>query len=177
MISVENENQLKKDLLRMYGNINEMRREVAALQEDGLGNFAHMADTLDAIIESTEEAGNTILDNMESLGGKLQKLNAIGGPEVIEICKDANEDVNRVFEACAFQDLTGQRITRVIKSLKFIEERVNALVRIWDKEELALAAAEINMERAPMDDDAALLYGPQRKQVAISQDDIDKLFD
>src|SRR5271170_4648039 len=116
VISSDEENRLKKELLRIYGNINEMRREVAALQDEGLGDFASMADTLDAIVESTEEAGNTILDNMEAIGDKVQKLTAISSPESAAICKEINEDANRVFEACAFQDLTGQRITRVVKS-------------------------------------------------------------
>jgi chemotaxis protein CheZ len=176
MISSDDENILKKDLLRMYGNINDMRREVASLKEDGLGDFASMADTLDAIVESTEEAGNTILDRMESIAAKLDTLRGADPPNVGAVCDDINEDANRVFEACAFQDLTGQRITRVVKSLKFVEERINALIRIWGKDELAKAVEELNEEKPPIDDDAALLHGPQRSGVAISQDDIDKLF-
>jgi len=176
VISSDEENRLKKELLRIYGNINEMRREVAALQDEGLGDFESMADTLDAIVESTEEAGNTILDSMEAIDAKLGVLRALGDPKVAAVCQEITGDANRVFEACAFQDLTGQRITRVVKSLKFVEDRVNALVRIWGKEELAKVAEELNKEKPVVDADAALLHGPQRANVAVSQDDIDKLF-
>jgi chemotaxis protein CheZ len=178
MISLDNETQLKKELLRMYGNMNDMRRELAALQQDGgLGNFMSMADTLDAIVESTEDAGNTILDSMEAIDGKLEVLRGLGDAKVAAICQDISGDANRVFEACAFQDLTGQRITRVVKSLKFVEDRINALIRLWGKEELAVIVEELNREEPPVENDAALLHGPQRSNVAISQADIDKLFD
>jgi chemotaxis protein CheZ len=82
------------------------------------------------------------------------------------------DSTNKVFEACAFQDLTGQRITRVIKSLQFMEDHINRLVRMWGKEELARMAAELAVQNATPD----LMEGPQRSGVAISQDDIDKLF-
>jgi chemotaxis protein CheZ len=177
MISSDDESRLKKELLRMYGNLNEMRREVAALQQDdGLGNFMSMADTLDAIVESTEDAGNTIMDSMEAIGGKLELLRGLGDAKVAAICQDITGDANRVFEACAFQDLTGQRITRVVKSLKFVEDRVNALIRLWGKDELAAMVEELNEEKPAIENDAALLHGPQRSNVAISQADIDKLF-
>ncbi len=44
---------------------------------------------------------------------------------------------NAVFEACAFQDITGQRGSKVVKSVTYVEERVNALVDIWSKDKLA----------------------------------------
>ena len=35
-----------------------------------------------------------------------------------------------VFEACSFQDITGQRITKVVKSVTYVEDRVNALISV-----------------------------------------------
>ena len=42
-----------------------------------------------------------------------------------------DEKIQSVFEACAFQDITGQRVTKVVRLIKYVEERVNALIAIW----------------------------------------------
>lgn len=171
MITSQEETVLKTHLVEMFGHISSMRREFAALQGNSKGSFATMADTLDAIVENTEAAGNAILENMEAIGASVAKLQGVNEPTVAAVCGEIVDSTNNVFEACAFQDLTGQRITRVVKSLQFIEEHINRLVRMWGKEELARMAAELAVPSAP-----DLMEGPKRPGVAISQDDIDKLF-
>ncbi|MDR3437598.1 protein phosphatase CheZ [Telmatospirillum sp.] len=178
MISTVEEDQLKKELVGLFGHMNKMRRELAVLQGHDDGNFVTMADTLDAIVENTETASNAILESMESIEEMVSELRRIDNPAVSAICSRISERSNQVFEACSFQDLTGQRITRVVNSLKFIEERVTAMVRMWGKEELAKVVEEVKAESAPavVDPDKALLHGPQRDSVANSQADVDKLF-
>jgi chemotaxis protein CheZ len=171
MITPEEERVLKTHLVEMFGHISSMRREFAALQGNSKGSFATMADTLDAIVENTEAAGNAILESMEAIGASVAKLQSVKDPAAASACEEIVDNTNKVFEACAFQDLTGQRITRVIKSLQFMEDHINRLVRMWGKEELARMAAELAVPSAP-----DLMEGPQRAGVAISQDDIDKLF-
>jgi len=172
MIAPEEERLLKTYLVEMFGQISSMRRELAALQGDGKGSFATMTDTLDAIVENTEVAGNAILESMEAIGVSVAKLQSVNDPTVAAVSDEIVDSTNKVFEACAFQDLTGQRITRVVKSLQFMEDHINRLVRIWGKEELARLAAELAVPSTTPD----LLEGPKRVGVAISQDDIDKLF-
>ena len=172
MIAPEEERVLKTYLVEMFGQISSMRRELAALQGGSKGNFATMADTLDAIVENTETAGNAILESMEAIGASVAKLQSVNDPTAAAVCDEIVDSTNKVFEACAFQDLTGQRITRVVKSLQFMEDHINRLVRMWGKEELARLAAELTTKKSDPD----LLEGPQRPDVAISQDDIDKLF-
>ena len=171
MIAPEEERVLKTYLVEMFGHFSSMRRELAALQGDSKGSFATMTDTLDAIVENTEAAGNAILESMEAIGASVAKLQNVNDPTAAAVCDEIVDSTNKVFEACAFQDLTGQRITRVVKSLQFMEDHINRLVRMWGKEELARLAAELAVQSAP-----ALMQGPQRPSVAISQDDIDKLF-
>ncbi|MGJ4971520.1 MULTISPECIES: protein phosphatase CheZ [unclassified Bradyrhizobium] len=171
MIAPEEERLLKTYLVEMFGQISSMRRELAALQGDGKGSFATMTDTLDAIVENTETAGNAILESMEAIGASVAKLQKVKDPTAAVVCDEIVDSTNKVFEACAFQDLTGQRITRVVKSLQFMEDHINKLVRIWGKEELARLATELAAPSAP-----DLMEGPKRPGVAISQDDIDKLF-
>jgi chemotaxis protein CheZ len=180
MISAEEEDLLKKELVGLFGHINKMRRELAALQVPTSSGevFSSMADTLDDIVENTEAASNTILESMEQIEDQLGELRAKGDPEIDAVCDRISERSNAVFEACSFQDLTGQRITRVVNSLKFIEERVNSMVRMWGKEELAKVVDEVTRETQsePVDEDKALLHGPQSNSSAIKQDDVDKMF-
>ncbi len=41
-----------------------------------------------------------------------------------------------VFEAWSFQDIAGQRVSKVVKSVSYVEERIDALIGIWGKDEL-----------------------------------------
>lgn len=84
--------------------------------------------------------------------------------------------MTEIFEASNFQDITGQRITKVVSTLKVIEEKINALVTILgDEVQRAAATDQPNAanDGAPGDED--LLNGPQLPSNAIDQDEIDKL--
>ena len=45
--------------------------------------------------------------------------------------EEIQERVISIFEACNFQDLTGQRISKVMGTMKFIEQHINAMMEIW----------------------------------------------
>jgi chemotaxis protein CheZ len=178
MHSPSEEDRLKKELVGLFGHIHRMRRELAALQAPGedTGGFASMSDTLDAIVESTEGASDTIMTSAEDIEAALTEIRAKGGPAVLPLCDRIENNANAIFEACSFQDLTGQRITRVVRALKFIEERVSTMVCMWGADELAKVVEEVKREAKPVDADKALLHGPQRQTQAISQADVDKMF-
>ena len=77
-------------------------------------------------------------------------------------------------EACNFQDITGQRITKVVNTLKFVEERIDAMIEIWGEDDIA----EVDPSVTPdSEGDSALLNGPALGDEGIDQNDIDKLFD
>jgi len=177
MVSTDEDDILKKELVGLFAHLSRMREELASLHHDDSASFDSMADTLDAIVENTEVASNTILENVETIAGLADRLHGADLETKDAIGEQIATCVNQVFEACSFQDLTGQRITRVVKSLKFVEERINAMVRMWGKDELERVIEEMTGgEPAEIDPDEALLHGPQRASVAISQDEIDKLF-
>jgi chemotaxis protein CheZ len=136
-----------------------------------------MADTLDAIVENTEAASNNILESMEAIDGMVGDLRGKNDPEMTRWCDRATDHINQVFEACSFQDLTGQRITRIVKALKFLEERVDAVVRMWGLDELKDVIEDIKAEKTqqPKSEDVEL-QGPQRPGAGISQDAVDQLF-
>ncbi|HAQ00066.1 MAG TPA: hypothetical protein DCQ35_08595, partial [Rhodospirillum rubrum] len=76
-------------------------------------------------------------------------------------------------EACNFQDLTGQRITKVVNTMKFVEERVDKMMAIWGRESFRDLEEDPPMIAAG---DNRLLNGPQDVGKGISQDEIDRLF-
>ena len=178
MISRDVEDSLKKELVGLFGHLSMMRRELASLHHTDSANFDAMTDTLDAIVENTEAASNTILESVEGIDAIVSQIRGAGDAAHNLVCDRITDRVNQVFEACSFQDLTGQRITRVVKSLAFVEARVNSMVRMWGKEELARVVDDIAQEQEVVvpDKDLDLLHGPQRASVAITQADIDKLF-
>ena len=75
----------------------------------------------------------------------------------------------RIYEACGFQDITGQRITKVVATLKTIEAKVAHMVAAFGSRASRPPAAEA------MPDPSLLLNGPQLPAAAMDQSDIDKL--
>jgi chemotaxis protein CheZ len=167
---------LKRELVGMFGHIQRIRRELASIRTPGHeedDHFAKMSDQLDAIVESTEDATNSIMSNAEEIEDLVGKAKArISDGETNLLLDQVSDRVNAMFEACSFQDLTGQRVTKVVRSLKFVEERVNTLIRMWGREELA----KVVVEMQDTDPDKALLNGPQRKGEGVTQEDVDAMF-
>ena len=62
----------------------------------------------------------------------------------------------------------------MVRSLTYVEERVNKLIEAWGRSELEEITIALEKNKT---EDEKLLHGPQREGVAISQDDIDALFD
>ncbi len=146
------------------------KREIAALRPDEITaeHLPTATDELDAIVGATEEATNAILHAMEVMGNLTEKME----PEVAD---QVNEAVTQVYEACNFQDITGQRITKVVKALKHIEDRVDGLVAAFGDEIAKYRDAHPKQEAPAAPTDKDLLNGPQLPDTAGKQDDIDAL--
>lgn len=124
-------------------------------------------DELDAVVEATAEATGAIMDSCEAIQKK-----AAGGDAAL--AQDIDNEVMKIYEACSFQDITGQRITKVVKTLTQIDEKVSALMEVLGNSLPGLNDGADSEEEQPTGD-AALLNGPQLPDKAITQDDIDKL--
>lgn len=96
-----------------------LRQAIAALEPGEMHRKSIPAagQELDAVVHATESASNRILECAEEVmaasAGDLDRCKAF-----------VQERMLTVFEACSFQDLTGQRIAKVIETLKQIETRV-----------------------------------------------------
>jgi chemotaxis protein CheZ len=87
---------------------------------------------LGAVIVGTERATQQILEAAEGIDDAANTLSAALKSETERaLASDIREHVVRIFEACNFQDLTGQRITKVLATLQFVEERVLRMMEIW----------------------------------------------
>ncbi len=164
---------VQNKILELVDYISKAREEIASLQPAEISeqHIPAAADELSAIVEATEEATNTFLDAAEKLGD-------IGGKVGGEHEDAINDIITQIFEASNFQDITGQRINKVVSTLQHIESVVNKLaeslgqpVRANQERGDVHAAAKEADERP----DADLLNGPQLDGGGNSQDDIDDL--
>jgi chemotaxis protein CheZ len=165
--------------LNLYGEIQALatyihnaKVEIAALRPQDIQQeyIASATDELDAIVGATENATNSILDAAE-------KLELMTGDLAPEIGQRLTEQTTLIYEACNFQDITGQRITKVVKALKHIEARIDALVVAFGPEiQDAAQFPRAPDAKAPCTDED-LLNGPQLPDKAHDQASIDALFD
>jgi len=201
LVPVENVGALVEDLLgslsqemqaqapKLYGEVEALaayiraaRADIAALKPTDIReSFLPTAtDELDAIVEATENATGVIMDAAEEVETLAETLDA-------DTAGRLQTTTTKIYEACSFQDLTGQRITKVVRLLKTIEDRVDGLITAFDPGAAGggvsaeVAARAGNHGRASMTAtgdtaaDADLLNGPQRSEHAMRQDDIDAL--
>lgn len=173
--------KLKGELEAIQEAISDTKAEIAALHESGFSK--HMVshkftDELDAVVIGTEAATEAILSASESIDEDAAKLSKMLTGEAEDITGDISNKVIEIFEACNFQDITGQRINKVVTALRFIEERIHNMIEIWGGME-AFKDIEAKEVLNPYDDsNDDLLHGPSMEddEDTSSQDDIDALF-
>ena len=158
--------------------IEQTRSEIAAINPEEIPDehIPNATDELDAVIEATEKATNAIFGATETVESVAASL-----PE--EQATQLNDAVTQIYEACSFQDITGQRINKVVTALRDIEEKVETVVQKFGpdpetRERLKAerrAGKESEQSAADAFDEADLLEGPQLPDNANSQDEIDAL--
>jgi chemotaxis protein CheZ len=152
------------------------KAEIVAIRPDDIQqkHLPTATDELSAVVGATAQATGEILDVVEA----IEKL----GPQLAaEHAAKVTELVTRIYEACNFQDITGQRITKVVKTLQQIDAKVAAILAAFGDQlpgDCALRTPAAAPAEAPADAraDAGLLNGPQLPGAGISQADIDALF-
>lgn len=171
---------LRMELRALANSIQETKREIAQLRSNNQDNdrLIAVAGELDAIVGSTERATDGILDAAERIDNIASELRANGSESYIgRLAEEVSECVMTIYEHCNFQDITGQRTTKVVNTLKFVEERVDKMIEIWGRETFDELLEEDDPIGHHDDDDRRLLNGPQLENMGISQNEIDKLFD
>jgi chemotaxis protein CheZ len=172
--------KLKTELDLIYAAINRTKHEIATLHITGFegAEMKRVTHELDAVVGGTERATESILAAAEFIDQAASSLGAsLKSEQDKAVAHDIQDRVIEIFEACNFQDLTGQRISKVVATLKFIETHIVRMMEIWGGIE---SFQDITPEAmAVRDGDAKLVNGPklEGEQGHASQDEIDALFD
>ncbi|WP_338109641.1 protein phosphatase CheZ [Prosthecomicrobium hirschii] len=169
--------KLKVELDSIYEAIHKTKREIATLHVSGCNGreLSRVTDELDAVVFGTEGATEQILAAAERIDNQSAVLASSLKGESQAVATDIQDQVVQIFEACNFQDLTGQRITKVVNTLRFVEERIIRMMEIWGGID---SFKDIEVELEHRMGDQALLNGPalETDNGIASQDDIDALF-
>ena len=168
------------EITRLVKEIGKTKAELASLRhpfaDDDQDRIVTATNELDAIVEATEGATTEILKSSEEINDLLERFR--GDSDIDEEHRALIDQIEArtiaILEACNFQDITGQRINKVVNTMKFIEERIKAMIEVWGVD--AFADVPVPENEFETEDDA-LLAGPQLEHQGLTQDDIDAMFD
>lgn len=167
----------KHELGLIYGAVERTRNEMAALGAESYGSeqTARARRELAAIVGGTERATQSILQAAEEIDQAANTLSASTKSSHDQgLAHDIQDRVVQIFEACNFQDLTGQRVAHVVATLKFVEEHVARLQAIWH----GIEQFKPVVFGEDADGDRRFLNGPKLPDDRghSTQDDIDGMF-
>jgi chemotaxis protein CheZ len=167
--------RLRDEINGLSETIERTKREIAVLSRTSASEdrLHDMTDQLDAVVKSTEQATHSILGAAEEIQALADKLGLHASDDERAAIDGIQNHVIAIFEACNFQDLSGQRISKVVNALKEVEQRVHRMMELFGGE-VAIQAVAATIEDVRSADEK-LLNGPSDK-AKISQDEIDKLF-
>jgi chemotaxis protein CheZ len=148
---------------------NDSRSEAgAATDAAGTSSKARVAHELDAVVEGTERATQKILAAAEEIDAAANNLSAALNCRIEQsMAQDIQDLVIKIFEACNFQDLIGQRVAKVLATLNFVEDHIGRVL-----EEMRTVSASRRRHGS------TALHGPRLDGDPghASQDDVDAMF-
>lgn len=161
---------LGQDIRDLIDYVELAKAEIAGLRPQTMSrrDIPEASEELDAIVAATEDAASKMMD----VADEIQALADDGNEHIAD---RVNDIATRIYEASSFQDITGQRVTKVVRVLNHLEIKLAALadavgdLHMDEREEVEFT------EDGDVINAAALLHGPQLPEAANSQDDIDAL--
>lgn len=163
------DSSIYREFLGIAEYIENTKKEISHLQANDLKarHIPEAGHELSEVVTATEDATTQIMECAEAI------LEA--DPSDHEAYnKLVNDKVMVIFEACSFQDLTGQRISKVVETLEYIESRVGRFAKAIGVEDGSgrVSAKESKREKRKKE---LLLNGPSKTGEGVSQDDVDAL--
>ncbi len=178
---------LRRELMEMAASIRRAKSEIAALRppdaapaagkEAAANKHINLAtEELSAIVHATERATSDILNGAERL---MEIAGDLRAPDIsAAVIADRANQIDAIgmdtMTACGFQDITGQRISKVVNALRYIEERIDGMIRIWGPVVDGDTDDSIPLPPGDSRPDSHLLNGPALKG-GMGQSDIDAL--
>jgi chemotaxis protein CheZ len=159
-----NEAALLTEVEELAQTVANARAEIAALRADDItdSHIPSATDELDAIVAHTAAATDIILECCETMDRLGSTLAGEAGQQLQDV-------TTKIYEACSFQDITGQRITKVVSTLQSIERKVAHIIEVFRRD------AFVDGKPPQAAEEASLLNGPQLPANAMDQSDIDAL--
>ena len=126
--------RFRGDLADMAAAIARTRNEIGAMgtAHSEQSRLTMASEALDAIIRATERATSDILGAAEEVQEVAWSLRESGAEA--NACFTIDPRATEIYTACSFQDLTAQRTARVIHTLRYLEDRIAAMIAIWGEE-------------------------------------------
>ena len=170
LTSIREDTAAQSEVHELLDFIARAKKELVSMRPRTLANrhIANARDELDAVIAHTEAAADRIMDVGERLGTLAAGSKHPGGDELAALSTE-------IYEASTFQDITGQRVTKVMGVLGHLEERLTALAELVGDHEVEEEDAAVFDESGDVVNPDALTHGPQLETEANSQDDIDAI--
>jgi chemotaxis regulatin CheY-phosphate phosphatase CheZ len=166
------------ELVAMSEAIARTRREIAQIKPPMQFDQQLVSATaeLDHIVDATEKATSDILAATEEIQEVAWTLRERGTD--IALCDKIDRRATDIYTACSFQDITGQRTDKVVRALRFIEQRINAMIEIWGVDDIAARVDDIasrmqSFASSALREQADLLHGPHAR--GLEQDDVDRM--
>lgn len=177
--------RLLLDVAELSAAIQLTRQEIVelGLKQESEGGFEQASDELDEIVSHTEQATGEILNAAEAIQEAIWKLREQGADEAI--CDQIDSGAIDIYTACSFQDITGQRISKVVSLMGFTEKHVQRMMGIWSGQAETSSDRDETAEAPDADRDVvggdvvggddALLNGPALDGAGLDQSDIDSM--
>jgi chemotaxis protein CheZ len=163
--------RLQHEADAIHSAIARTKQEIAMMHAGASGRGGpRAARELDAVVDGTERAAHQIMDAAETIAKAAKLLTASQGKDD-ELTQQIRDNVLHIFEACNFQDLSGQRIAKVLAMLQFIDESIARMMEIWG------GAEAFKPYAGTAGSEPGLLHGPKLAGDGghVSQADIDAI--
>jgi chemotaxis protein CheZ len=157
---------LYSELRYISAYIQRTRSEISALRPNDMmeDRIPSAGAELDAVVKGTADATHTIMNAAEA-------VMAADPTDVAAYQAFVSDKMMEIFEACSFQDITGQRVRKVVDTLNHIESRIERFASVMGVEDAAVEESDAEKRKKDL-----LLNGPALNGPEVAQDDIDAMF-
>jgi chemotaxis protein CheZ len=165
----------------LSGQLAKIHEQVAVMVAMPAAASRNSGLELEAVVQATEAAANQIMEAAEAIGDWLRDgARDAGSIEIVA------EKLNSIFEACTFQDITGQRIRRAIQHLQQVETMLTEITPQRDEPAIPRQRVVVNPDLVQEDVDRVFALSARRIEPALvvelvartelGQDDVDRMF-
>lgn len=165
------DSSIYREFLDIAEHISNAKTDISKLKINNINSerIPVAGHELHAVVEATEHATHQIMECAETIM-TADPSNPGTYHNIV------NDNIMTIFEACSFQDITGQRISKVVETLEYIEKRVSHFSKALGSHPVGEELDEEEKAKEARKQDQ-ILHGPQFDGEGVSQDDIDSLFD